>query len=140
MINNEPALKRQLRRGAHAIMRLVLRARATPCATSGPGITLVLAPHQDDDVLGCGGLIALRRLAGRDVHVAYLTDGSASHPGHPTLTPSLLAAQRAMEARTALRVLGVESRAIHFLGARDGALDRLAEAEVATLSAQLEKL
>ena len=139
-IGDEPKLKRLLRRTAHAVMRSILRTRATACPTDTAGITLVIAPHQDDDVFGCGGLIALRRLAGREVHVVYLTDGSASHPGHPTLTMEMLATQRAAEARAALRMLGVESTAIHFLGARDGTLNRLAAKDAATLSESLEKL
>jgi LmbE family N-acetylglucosaminyl deacetylase len=36
---------------------------------------LVLAPHQDDEVLGCGGLIAQLAAAGAAVRVLFLTDG-----------------------------------------------------------------
>lgn len=140
MIGDESAPKRWLRHGIHALARGVLRAWAKPFTVDHPGLTLVIAPHQDDDVLGCGGFIALRRLAAREVHVVYVTDGSASHPGHPTLTPAALATQRATEARAALRVLGVESTAIHFLGARDGTLGRQSPEESAALAAQLEHL
>ncbi|MEM9290103.1 MAG: PIG-L family deacetylase [Acidobacteriota bacterium] len=37
---------------------------------------LVLAPHQDDEVLGCGGVIAEVVGAGGEVEVIFLTDGS----------------------------------------------------------------
>ena len=40
---------------------------------------LVLAPHPDDESLGCGALLA-HGLAGPGAHVACLTDGAASHP------------------------------------------------------------
>ena len=37
---------------------------------------LVLAPHPDDEVIGCGGLIALHRRERRSVHIAIVTDGA----------------------------------------------------------------
>ena len=37
--------------------------------------SLVLAPHPDDEVLGCGGTIAGKVSRGTPVSVAYLTDG-----------------------------------------------------------------
>ena len=39
---------------------------------------LVVAPHQDDETLGCGGLIARKRYEGLPVHVVFITDGSAT--------------------------------------------------------------
>ena len=36
---------------------------------------LVLAPHQDDEVLGCGGLLAQLAAAGGAVRVLFLSDG-----------------------------------------------------------------
>lgn len=38
---------------------------------------LVLAPHPDDEVIGCGGLIALHLREGRPVRIVVATDGSA---------------------------------------------------------------
>jgi LmbE family N-acetylglucosaminyl deacetylase len=139
MSRDEAAIKNSLRRAAHAAAHLVLRARAESLNPLTPGTTLVIAPHQDDDVLGCGGLITLRRLAGRDVQVIYVTDGSASHPDHPAVTPPALAVRRATEARAALRVLGVESPAIHFLGAVDGRLGHLSPTEKTALAEKLEQ-
>jgi N-acetylglucosamine malate deacetylase 1 len=36
---------------------------------------VVLAPHMDDEVLGCGGTMARQVAAGSDVTVIFLTDG-----------------------------------------------------------------
>jgi LmbE family N-acetylglucosaminyl deacetylase len=41
---------------------------------------LVLAPHMDDEVIGCGGTIARHIDAGATVDVVVLTDGRFGHP------------------------------------------------------------
>ncbi len=46
----------------------------------GGGTCLILAPHPDDESLGCGGLIAACVAAGRSPLVVILTDGAGSHP------------------------------------------------------------
>jgi LmbE family N-acetylglucosaminyl deacetylase len=39
---------------------------------------LVFAPHPDDEVFGCGGVMAKRIFEGYDVFVVFLTDGRNS--------------------------------------------------------------
>ncbi len=87
---------------------------------------LIIAPHQDDETLACGGIIARRRNEGLPVHVVFITDGSASHPGHPRLDPPAIAALRREEAMAALAYLGVERVAVHFLNEPDGTLKTIA--------------
>src|SRR5262249_22255086 len=41
----------------------------------GTGKVVVLAPHMDDEIIGCGGTVARHVDAGADVTVIYLTDG-----------------------------------------------------------------
>src|SRR4051812_37624433 len=62
--------------------RLVLQWTSRPYV-GRRGVTIVFAPHQDDEALGCGAVIARKRNDGGAVHVVFLTDGSASHPHHP---------------------------------------------------------
>lgn len=69
---------------------------------------LVVAPHPDDETLGCGGLVALASAAGCDVSVVVVTDGAASHVHSRTWPPLRLARQRRSEVVGALRILGVE--------------------------------
>ena len=38
---------------------------------------VVVAPHPDDDVLACGGLMAMHRAQGGDISVIGVTDGEA---------------------------------------------------------------
>jgi LmbE family N-acetylglucosaminyl deacetylase len=104
------------------------------------GMTIVFAPHQDDETIGCGGLIARKRHEGLPVHVVFITDGRSSHPGHPELTPAVLASLRHAEALAALALLGVESDAIHFLDESDGTLNRLGAPARAALVGKLAAL
>lgn len=118
------AAKELLRRTLVRTCRDALRLLSPPyTATRGPAV--VFAPHQDDETLGCGALIARQRYEGLPVHVVFITDGSASHPDHPRLSSSAITAIRRHEAREALGILGVESCAIHFLDAKDGKLNEL---------------
>jgi LmbE family N-acetylglucosaminyl deacetylase/glycosyltransferase involved in cell wall biosynthesis len=43
---------------------------------------LVLAPHPDDEVIGCGGVVAAHLLEGRSVRVVVATDGTAADDLH----------------------------------------------------------
>ena len=41
---------------------------------------LVLAPHPDDEIFGCGGLLALYGKSSAEIQVQVLTDGAGYHP------------------------------------------------------------
>ncbi len=90
---------------------------------------LVFAPHQDDEVLGCGGIIALKREQGVPVKVVFVTDGGGSHKGNSKITREEIVQIRKQEALTALNILGVESKDVHFLNKCDGVLHKMTEAE-----------
>ncbi len=83
---------------------------------------LVLAPHPDDETLGCGGTIHLAREAGARVTIAFLTDGADSH-AHLIEREQLVSLRRA-EATAAAAVLGVGEGDLRFLGHPDGRLDQ----------------
>lgn len=86
------------------------------------GTALVLAPHPDDEVLGCGGVIARLTAAGKAVDVAIATRGMA-----PAFPPEQVA-QVLAEAKEAHQSLGV--RKTHFLDFPAAALDRVPQAEL----------
>ena len=130
-------MKELLRRGLRAAVIAGLRLRSRPLASAPGSRTLVLAPHQDDEALGCAGLILARRMAGRPVEIVYLTDGAGSHPGHPLLPAAELARLRRAEASQAMQGLQVGAGSLHFLNAADGTLARLRPEESEALAGRL---
>ncbi len=86
---------------------------------------LVLAPHYDDEVLGCGGLVAQLTAGRAVVRVLFLTDGGGG--GEEVADRDAYRLRRREEAACAARVLGVAG--IGELGLPDGQLAlRLGEA------------
>jgi LmbE family N-acetylglucosaminyl deacetylase len=90
----------------------------------GDGAPLVVAPHPDDESLGCGGLISEASAQGRQPVIAVVTDGSMSHPNSRTHPPPVMAALRQQETRAAAAELGVCPERVHFLGLPDGRAPR----------------
>jgi N-acetylglucosamine malate deacetylase 1 len=83
---------------------------------------LVIAPHMDDEVIGCGGTLARHVAAGASVTVLFLTDGRHGGAVPPGSRPSgdaapSLAEVRKREASAALLELNV--REIAYLDAVD---------------------
>jgi LmbE family N-acetylglucosaminyl deacetylase len=97
-----------------------------PCVVGQPGNSkiVVLAPHMDDEVLGCGGTIARHIAAGAKVQIVFLTDGRRggvvfSDHGSQS-TPDELVAFRKEEAHRAATILGIQS--LTFLDGEDSRL------------------
>ncbi len=107
-----------------------------PAVFEGRENLVVLAPHPDDESLGCGALLA-RAFAGSGAHVICLTDGSASHPKSRQWTPARLADRRCTEMIEAIRRLGGSAGDLTWLGLPDS---RLYQADVPTIAATLEQV
>ncbi len=83
---------------------------------------LVVAPHPDDECLGCGGAIALLRLLDCQVHILVISDGTMSHPHSRKYPAAALRSLREQETRSAMAILGVDIERITFLGLPDSAV------------------
>ena len=76
---------------------------------------VVIAPHPDDEVLGCGGLLQLLAAARRTLQLISVTDGSASHPGSDHWPVERLSVVRPQESAEALRRLGLPMHRLQWL-------------------------
>lgn len=89
-----------------------------------PGDVLVLAPHPDDETLGCGQAIAAACASGRRVGIALVTGGENSHPGSLTHLGPAMKELRRREFCRAVEALGKGSIESVELGFPDGKLER----------------
>jgi LmbE family N-acetylglucosaminyl deacetylase len=83
---------------------------------------LVVAPHPDDEALGCAGAIALLRQQDIAVHILVVSDGVRSHPNSCKYPAPALKQLREAETRCAMATLGIEESHITFLGLPDGSI------------------
>lgn len=101
---------------------------------------VIIAPHPDDEVLGCGGLIAKAVAAGQSVKVVILTSGGAAHNGCCAAGERLVEERRRELAREALEYLGLSAEHIVFLDWQDGKLPRQQDADFAAKANELASL
>jgi LmbE family N-acetylglucosaminyl deacetylase len=97
---------------------LALLGASVPRAqSSGGGPVLIIAPHPDDETLGCGGLIAKRVAEGRRVVIAVVTDGRALFRRFGVTDPSEseVSAMRKTETLRAVEILGAHTGDVRFL-------------------------
>lgn len=111
-------------------------------ADFGCGSVLVIAPHMDDEVIGCGGVIQKHVAAGARTTVVYMTDGRR---GDPQLyidgasesmireSEQALVLCRKEEAKRSAKILGIHETL--FLDRADGELE--AEADLVGAMAQI---
>jgi LmbE family N-acetylglucosaminyl deacetylase len=103
---------------------------------------LIVAPHPDDETLGCGGAIALLRQLNFPVAVAVVSDGTKSHPNSLIYPPPALKKLREQESLAALAILGVAPETVTFFGMPDGEVQiaRKSAKAIALISQYLNKL
>jgi len=128
------ALYRRLRAGKQRVIEAALlfhRESRWPelIASFAEQRVLILAPHMDDEVFGCGGVAIRHGAAGGEVEIVYLTDGRRGdvrlHDARITPAAALameeeVVAVRRQEAEAAAALLGVVK--LHFMEAEDGRL------------------
>ena len=93
---------------------------------------VVVAPHPDDETLGCGGAIALLRQRGIPVHILVVSDGTQSHPHSQRYPPDRLRQLREQETCAAVQVLGLPTAAVTFLRWPDTAVPHPGDLDFST--------
>ena len=104
------------------------------------GHSLILAPHPDDESLGCGGLIQYLLEQKMTVIVCFVTSGEASHRHSKKYPPKKLAILREKEARKACDILGVKPSHVFFLHQPDSKLQELNQEQKGVIVAKLADL
>lgn len=116
----------------------------TPSDLANFGTTVVIAPHPDDESLGCGGTIALLRKAGLPVYIIFISDGTLSHPNSKKYPAEKLRNLREQEVLNALQVLNVPESNTSFMRLKDRSVptkqDLDFEIAVSTLLKKLESI
>ena len=97
---------------------------------------VVVAPHPDDEILACGGLLALAALANFPVLVVAVTDGEASHGPADHYQRARLGKLRVQERCAGLLQLGIEPACVVRLEISDGTVAQ----NTAELVTQLDRL
>lgn len=115
----------------------LLRARAAALSDLPlPQNALIIAPHPDDEVLGCGGLIRRMVHQGQEVHVAILTGGEKSLV---EVEDDELKCARRRLALQAAKHLGLADDKVHFLDYPDGGVSS-ACSETSKLQASISNI
>lgn len=125
---------RLARRFLLRIKRATHRAKPVPFIPKAKNV-IVVAPHMDDEVIGCGGTLLRLIDAGANVHVIYVSDssgGNAGPKGHH------LSAVRREEAQRVSKYMGFSS--INELGFPDGHLHQHEAAISAVVQSELRRL
>lgn len=104
---------------------------------------VVVAPHPDDEVLGCGGLLSMATRGADEVPRRHqpplligVTDGEGSHPDSVRWPPSALIRQRSCERARGLAALG-SGVSLRLLHVPDGQVTQHEAALVQTLATLL---
>lgn len=109
------------------------------CVT-GFGTTLIVAPHADDESLGCGGVISLLRKYGQEVYILLLSDGTLSHPNSKEFPAEKLRELRENELIEAGSVLGVAAEHIIFCRYKDRSVPDESSDEFDSAVLNIEKM
>jgi N-acetylglucosamine malate deacetylase 1 len=97
---------KRTRKNMHSLVHII-NANPPPrhedIASLPPENVLILAPHPDDEIIGCGGSIIKHRKKGSRIFVIYLTDGRESNQN---IDHMVLSKIRREEAKAGLRIMG----------------------------------
>ncbi|MCF2442571.1 PIG-L family deacetylase [Dyadobacter sp. CY345] len=104
------------------------------------GVSIVMAPHPDDETLGCGGTMALLRKLEIPVHFIFVSDGTMSHPNSKKFPASKLRELREKEAENAVLTLGGDKECIEFLRIKDRSVPYPDDAGFAEIVEKLVKI
>lgn len=107
---------------------------------------LIIAPHPDDETLGCGGLISHLCSEKKYPHVIIMTGGGSSFKGqdscenHLRITQNKIIRARRKLTLDSAKNLGLRDDNIHFLDFKDGYISDRSEKEMSQLKKLIEEI
>ena len=100
---------------------MYIRARVGGCETVPMcDCAVVVAPHPDDEVFGCAGLMSRLKCEGKNVELIVMTGGGKSHASCCGIDEEVLIEKRRELTRKAATIYGLSEEHIHFLNYPDG--------------------
>ena len=102
------------------LLRIVARFCSKQLDISGYEKVLIISPHPDDEVFGCGGLMQSLVQAGKQVEVIIMSKGEAVHRPCCPNNEIIIVEARAGLTDAANGVLGIAPEHIHRLNFPDG--------------------
>lgn len=102
--------------------------------------TLILAPHPDDEIIGCGGLIIRLVEQGYMPTVIILSGGGKSHEGCCTMDEETLISERRWLTLRAADIVGLPYEHIYFLNFKDGSISEDDKANMEKLREIVSKI
>lgn len=130
-------MKNVFRYSRIAILHLLYRFRPELPLTAKRAV--IIAPHPDDEAIGCGGMIQALVKQGTPPHVIILTGGEGSHRGCCDITSEDLIAGRHGLTLKAAETMGLPMANVHCLQYPDGGV-ALEHPETERLAALLKEL
>ncbi len=102
------------------IIRMMASGRSDIFTILSGSKVLIVAPHPDDEIIGCAGLMQSLLKAGKEVHIVILTGGEGSHKGCCSKSNSELIEARRDLAAKANKQIGITKENLYFLHYQDG--------------------
>jgi len=133
-------IHKPLRVSLKSVFLLVIATSLSGAFAQSPGSIVVFAPHPDDEVIGCAGVIMQALARGERVKVVAITSGDGfpaaaagvAHKAVDQVGPDdffALSRFRQMQSRRALEILGGKADDLVVLGYPDGELGNLYESK-----------
>lgn len=105
------------------ILHAIAYLKSIQCIPDSLATAIIIAPHPDDEVIGCGGLIKRLLDKGKEVHVIILSGGERSHNGCCQVSKENIITERKALALKAAHTMGVPIENLHLLDYPDGGVE-----------------
>lgn len=107
-------------------LRILLIRMKAGCYPTLPSssLSIIVAPHPDDEVFGCTGLMQRLISEGKQVELILMTGGGKSHAGCCDVDEMDLIRHRRELTKNAASVYGLQGEHIHFLDYPDGGISQ----------------